>query len=184
MSDRAPLLRVSTDETAPLIVALFNSFVVDFATRSAVGETALSYFIIKQLPIVHPARFKDDMGWGCTYADLIVPRVLELTYTSSELRDFAEHLGSEDQPFSWDKDRRFQLKCEIDAALFRLYGMERDDVDYILETFPIVKRNDERSFGEYRTKRVILEIYDEMTTSGLTGNAYPIRSAKSPEVSL
>lgn len=183
MSDRAPLIRVPADETAPLIVALFNSFVVDYAARSAVGGTDLSYFIIKQLPILHPARFQDDMGWGCTYADFIVPRVLELTYTSSELQDFAEHLGYEDQPFPWSEHGRFRLRCEIDAALFRLYGMDRYDVDYIMETFPIVKRDDERGFGEFRTKRVILEIYDQMMAADTTGNAYPAR-LRSPEISL
>lgn len=184
MSDRAPLLRVAADETSPLIVALFNSFVVDFAARCAVGGTDLSYFIIKQLPILHPERFQDDMGWGCTYADFIAPRVLELTYTSLELQSFAEYLGYEDQPFPWNEDRRFQLRCEIDAALFRLYGMDRDDVDYVMETFPIVKRDDERRFGEFRTKRVILEIYDEIVLADLTGNAYPTRQVRSPQVSL
>lgn len=184
MSDRAPLLRVATDETAPLIVALLNSFVVDFAARSAVGGTDLSYFIIKQLPILHPLRFQEDMGWGCTYADFTTPRVLELTYTSSEMQDFVEHFGHENHPFAWDDDRRFLLKCEIDAALFCLYGMSHDETDYIMETFPIVKRDDERDFGEFRTKYVILDIYDEMMTAAMTGNAYQTRSAQSPGVSL
>ncbi len=31
-----------------------------------------------------------------------------------------------------------------------------------METFPIVKRKDEAAHGEYRTKRVILEMYDQM----------------------
>lgn len=35
-------------------------------------------------------------------------------------------------------------------------------VDYIMETFPIVNRKDQKKHGEYRTKRVILEIYDAM----------------------
>jgi hypothetical protein len=61
----------------------------------------------------------------------------------------------------WDEERRFQLRCELDAAFFHLYGVERDDVDYIMETFPIVKRKDEQRYGEYRTKRVILELYDQ-----------------------
>jgi len=43
-----------------------------------------------------------------------------------------------------------------------LYGIERDDVDYIMETFRIWKQKEEKQYGEYRTKRVILEIYDEM----------------------
>ena len=41
--------------------------------------------------------------------------------------------------------------------MFRLYGIERADVDYILDTFPIVRRRDEQAFGEYRTKRLILD---------------------------
>lgn len=183
MSDRAPLIHIAADDAAPLIIALFNSFVVDYAARSAVGGTDLSYFIIKQLPILHPARFQNDMGWGCTYADFIAPRVLELTYTSSELQDFAEHLGYEEQPFRWSEDRRFWLRCEIDAALFRLYGVDRDEVDYIMETFPIVKRDDERGFGEFRTKRAILEVYDQMMAVGATGNAYPADVRRSPELS-
>jgi hypothetical protein len=67
------------------------------------------------------------------------------------------------------------LRCELDAAYFHLYGIERDDVDYIMETFPIVKRKDEKVFGEYRTKRVILEVYDEMGRAMETGEAYRTR---------
>lgn len=48
------------------------------------------------------------------------------------------------------------MRAEIDAAMFHLYGIGRDDVDYIMETFPIVKRKDVADYGEYRTKRLIL----------------------------
>ncbi len=79
-------------------------------------------------------------------------------------------------PFRWDEERRFLLRCELDAAYFHLYGIERDDVDYIMETFPIVKRKDEAreptGRGEYRTKRVILAIYDAMARAMETGEAY------------
>jgi hypothetical protein len=63
--------------------------------------------------------------------------------------------------FFWDAERHLSLRCELDAAFFHLYGIGADDADYILETFPIVKRHDEEEFGEYRTKRVILERYGE-----------------------
>ena len=69
---------------------------------------------------------------------LSFPACLNLTYTSSDLQPFAEDLGYDGAPFRWDEDRRFLLQCEIDAALFHLYGLERDDVDYVMETFPIV----------------------------------------------
>ena len=48
-------------------------------------------------------------------------------------------------------------------------------MDYIMETFPIVKRKDEKQYGEYRTKRVILEIYDEMRRAMETGVPYRTR---------
>ena len=172
MSDRAPLLRIEDAEAAALIVAAFNSFVVDFASRSAVGGTDLSYFIIKQLPILQPREFLNENRAGYTYAEFIVPRVLELTYTSWDLQPFAEDLGYDGPPFPWDEERRFFLQCEIDAALFHLYGIERDDVDYVMETFPIVKRDDERRYQEYRTKRVILDMYDEMAYAKQVGTAY------------
>jgi hypothetical protein len=57
----------------------------------------------------------------------------------------------------------------------RCYGIERDDVDYIMGTFPIVKRKDEKLYSEYRTKRVILEMYDEMRRAMETGEAYRTR---------
>ena len=105
-----------------------------------------------------PCPWDQEAG---TLADWIRPRVLELVYTSHSLEPFARNLGYTGPPFAWDPERRFQLRCELDAAFFHLYGIERDDADYILDTFPIVKKKDEATFGEYRTKRVILETYDE-----------------------
>ena len=49
-----------------------------------------------------------------------------------------------------------------------------------METFPIVKRKDEKQFGDYRTKRVILEIYDEMKRAMETGVPYETRLAPLP----
>lgn len=41
--------------------------------------------------------------------------------------------------------------------------MNCGDVDNILDIFPIVERRDETCFkGDYRTKRVLLEIYDAL----------------------
>jgi hypothetical protein len=70
------------------------------------------------------------------------------------------------------------LRCELDAAYFHLYGIERSDVDYIMETFPIVKRRDEQKYGEYRTKRVTLGMYDKMTQAIDSGE--PFQTALQP----
>jgi hypothetical protein len=64
------------------------------------------------------------------------------------------------------------LRAELDAAFFHLYGLECDDVYYVMDTFPIVRRKDEARHGEYRTKRLILERYDAMTAAIATGVPY------------
>jgi hypothetical protein len=97
---------------------------------------------------------------------------VELTYTAWDLAPFARDCGYDGPPFRWDEARRFLLRCELDAAFFHLYGIARDDADYILETFPIVKRDDVKRHGDYRTKRTILEIYDAMQTAIATGEPY------------
>ena len=51
-----------------------------------------------------------------------------------------------------------------------------DAVRYILDTFRIVRRKDEEKYnGDYRTKRVILEIYDDLAESIRTGQPYQTR---------
>jgi hypothetical protein len=109
---------------------------------------------------------------GIPISSWFVRCVLELTYTAWDLQQFALDCGYDGPPFRWDEERRFLIRCELDAAYFHLYGIDRDDVDYIMETFPIVKRKDEQKHGEYRTKRVILEIYDAMAEAVRTGQPY------------
>ncbi|MBN1461583.1 MAG: hypothetical protein JXA57_18795, partial [Armatimonadetes bacterium] len=150
--------------TAAMIVANLDSFVLDYAARQKVGGTHLKYHVFKQLPVLPPERYAEPCPWDASLSlrDWLLPRVLELVYTAHDLEPFARDCGYSGAPFRWDPDRRFALRCELDAAFFHLYGMSRGDVEYIMETFPIVKRHDEERFGEYRTKRVILENYDRM----------------------
>ncbi len=142
----------------------------------------MALFIIKQLSIVPPNKYTSICRWHSfiSLGDWIFPRTLELTYTAWDLETFAKDCGYDGPPFRWNEERRFLLRCELDAAYFHLYGIERDDVDYIMETFPIVKRKDEKEYGEYRTKRVILEIYDEMKRAMETGGPYETRLAPPP----
>ncbi len=65
-------------------------------------------------------------------------------------------------PFTWDEERRAQLRADLDALYAHLYGLTREELDYILETFPIVKRKDEEKYGEYRTKRLVLEAWEAL----------------------
>ena len=153
------------------------SFSLDYAARQKVGGTHLKYHTFKQLPVLSPATYAECAGWerGTVLRDWVLPRVLELTYTAWDLESFATDVGCDGPPFRWDAARRFLLRAELDAAFFHLYGIARDDVDYVMDTFPIVRRNDEKAHGEYRTKRVILEIYDAMSDAAQSGRPYQTR---------
>jgi hypothetical protein len=109
---------------------------------------------------------------ACCLAEWLEPRVVELTYTAWDVESFATDLGDSGPPFRWDEERRSAMRAELDAAFFHLYGVERDDVDYIMETFPIVKRKDEQHYGSFRTKELILEVYDAMAEATRTGKPY------------
>jgi hypothetical protein len=150
------------------------SFVLDYAARQKVGGTHLKYHTFKQLPVLAPSVYAADAPWsrGQTVRDWLLPRVIELTYTAWDLQPFARDVGDEGPPYLWDPGRRSVLRAELDAAFFHLYGISRDDADYILETFPIVKKHDEKAHGEFRTKRVVLERYDALAAAAARGQPY------------
>ena len=66
-------------------------------------------------------------------------------------------------PFAWDEADRRQRRARLDALYFHLYGIGKDDADYILSTFPIVRRHDERDFGRFLTRDLILAQMDALT---------------------
>jgi len=117
-------------ENSPLLMAaLFanlNSIVLDYIARQKVGGTSLTYFIIRQFPVLAPSAYSD------ANLSFIVSRVLELSYTSEDLRPFAGDLGYDGPPFPWDPDRRAVLKAELDACYARLYGLTREELRYVL----------------------------------------------------
>ena len=94
------------------------------------------------------------------------------------MRPWAEALGYEGEPFGWDEERRLRLKCELDAYYAHLYGLNRDELRYILDpsdikgpdfpsvTFPGLKRKEMEKYGEYRTRRLVLEEYDRLAKEG------------------
>ena len=212
-------LPVWTTATKPgrMLPSLLSSIACDFTARLKVGGTHLNFFIAKQIPVPPPAAFDQSTPWstaGRRIRDWLLPRILELTFTSWDLEPFANDCGYHGPPFRWDDERRFLLRCELDAAFLHLYlpaneggnwrpahcsdgcpydetstelaeleqhfPKPRDAVAYIMDTFPIVRRKDEKEFGEFRTKRVILELYDAILEAVSTGESYRTRLDPSP----
>lgn len=67
-------------------------------------------------------------------------------------------------PFKWHAERRSYIRADIDGLYAHMYGLHRDELDYILETFPIVRKRDEEKYDEYRTKRLVLDAYDRIAS--------------------
>jgi hypothetical protein len=196
------MLGLSARETL-FITANANAFAFDFCARQKISGSHVNIWIFKQLPAIQAALYKHQCPWSQEdLGDWFLPRIIELIYTAWDLENFAQDCEWPGPPFRWDEERRFLLRCELDAAFFHLYlpvqkngdwlpreaetardlarvresfTTPRDAVAYIMETFPIVRRKDEEKHAEFRTKRIILEIYDAMHESVCTGRPYQSR---------
>lgn len=49
----------------------------------------------------------------------------------------------------------------------RLYGLDKGDAAYILDTFPIVRVKDAAAFGRFRTKDLVLAYMDRLAAGDL-----------------
>ncbi|MGH2396439.1 MAG: Eco57I restriction-modification methylase domain-containing protein, partial [bacterium] len=195
----------SSLQLMPCFLANICGFPLDYAARCKLGGNNLNFYVFDALPAIEAQTYSALAAWhrGLRVVEWITPRVLELSYTAWDLESFAQDCGWSGPPFRWDEERRFLLRCELDAAFFHLYlpaeangdwrrargetaedlarikasfPTPRDAVAYIMDTFPIVRRKDEEKYeGDYRTKRVILEIYDALQVSSRTGQPYKTR---------
>jgi hypothetical protein len=159
---------LSATEVAALI-GILSSLPLDFSARHKVGGTHLNFFIAQQLPVLPPSAFTPDN------LAFLTPRVLELTYTSHAMRPWAEDLGYSGPPFAWDESRRAQLRADLDAFFARKYGLTRDELRYVLdpadtkgadypsETFRGLKAGELKIYGKYRTQRLVLAAFDQLT---------------------
>jgi hypothetical protein len=155
-----------------VIIANLNSLALDYAAKQKIAGTNLTYFYLKQFPVLPPDFYTEPR------LVFITPKVLELTYTSHSLAPFARDLGYDGPPFTWDEDRRAQLRADLDAFYARAYGLDRDELRYVLdpadvkgpdypsETFRVLKEKEIRALGEYRTRRLVLEAWDRMEADG------------------
>lgn len=156
-----------------LLIAQYNSFVFDYLLRQFLSQPSIPQGTFSQLPIVPRERFALlDPALGDA-VDWLIHRVIALTGSGVEMREWVSELGSHHSVRRpWDVDVRERYRAELDAAMFHLFGIARNDVDYIMDTFPIVKRKDNAAFGSYRTKEAILDIYDAMQVAIDSGMPY------------
>ena len=144
------------------IVANLNTFAFDFVSRQKVPGNNFTWYLLEQLPFIAPRDYDRRFG-AVTARELVRDHVLRLTYTAHDVAPFARDLGYDGPPFIWDEEERRHLRARLDALYFHLYGLGRDDARYVLSTFPIVRREDEKAFNSYRTRDLILAYLNALT---------------------
>ena len=160
------------------LLADFNSLIHDWGVRQKVGGVNLTFGYMNQIPTLAPSAYSQED------IDFIVPRVLELTYTSHSLKGWAEALGYEGEPFVFDPERRAILRAELDARYAKLYGLNEQELRYILdpadvygedypsESFRVLKEKEIAEFGEYRTRRMVLDAWKAQEEPFAVGDDY------------
>jgi hypothetical protein len=174
---------------AACLLANLDALAFDYVVRQKAQTTHLNWYIVEQLPMIArsgfgarlPAAFAERMRTGGlmngrhpapTVADFVIPQVLALSYTAHDLAPFARDLGYVDErgqvlpPFVWNDEERRRRTAALDALFFHLYGLGVDDAAYVLDTFPIVRQQDEAAFGRFRTKDDVLALLALLPPAG------------------
>jgi len=159
-------------------LAAANTFTMDFLVRMKVSLT-MALTILDSLPF--PRLPANDPS-----ARRLVSAALKLVCTGPEMNELWDEMSlagvvtprsGDGPPGTCDGAERLRLLAEIEAEVAILYGLSAGELGYILDTFPIVRKSDEKAYDEYRTKRVVLEVYDAMAEAARTGGAYVTRLA-------
>jgi hypothetical protein len=160
---------------AACLLANLNALVFDYVARQKVGSVHLNFFIVEQLPTLRPDAYADKCPWSRkeTLERWISERVLKLSCTAEDLIPLAQACGFKgsrgDGVHLWKETERAVLRAELDAAYFHLYGIQRDDVQYILSTFSNTGLIPEQERGSRQflwnhgsTGEMILEAFDRL----------------------
>jgi hypothetical protein len=164
-----PLIYVGKEHPRLSVIALgaLNSLPLDYIARQKVGGLHLNFYILKQLPLPAPEKL-------ISMELEILNRITYLTATPSVLDSMCQALQIDMPCFEWDESTRVVKQAELDAIYGYLYGLDRAKLAYILdpaeasegepngETFRILKEKEISEFGEFRSRRFILEAWDRL----------------------
>lgn len=147
-----PVLTCDDKSALSFLCANLCSIGLDYVARQKIQARHLNKFILEQLPVIPPADYTRSFGKKSA-ADIVKAEVLALTYTAHDMEPFARDLGYDGAPFAWDEMDRLKRRAKLDALYFILYGItNRDDVEYIYSTFPIVEREEMAAHKRYLSR--------------------------------
>jgi len=152
--DSVLMLGSSSSRHQLFLLGVFNSFVFDFTARQKLGGINVGFYNIKQFPMLSTNK-------GTIY-EMVERRVSDLLADNVAI---AQVLGEELRGGS--NQQREELIAELNGIVAIAYGLTREDLSYVLDTFSIVDAEESSRIGEYRTKRRCLEAYDRFAEMDL-----------------
>jgi hypothetical protein len=100
-------------------------------------------------------------------ARVLVSQAARLTCTGTEMMPFWSALAADgwvqalDNPGVVDQAARLDIRCQIEAVVARdVFGLTKEELTHILDSFDGYARKETREFGEYRSKRLALQSFD------------------------
>lgn len=155
-------------------LAVANSFVMDALARKKLSSSHMTFTLVDSLPF--PRRPLED-----PVTQALARRVLRLVCVSVEMTPFwnrmaalglSEPVAENTVPASAlvQPSGRSAVRAELDALVARqVFGLSRDELGAVMDAFPVVKRRDEKQFGAFRTKDLILAAFDSLPASSPPG---------------
>jgi hypothetical protein len=146
-------------------LAVANSFCEDYLTRKKVA-LHVSLSVLDSLPFPR-------LSLSHPVVDRLARLALRLTCTSPEMTAYWNAMAANgwceaipeyvSPPGFLDPEQRATARAEIDAVVARhLFDLSAEELAVILDTFPVLRRREEKTYGEFRTKRLVLEWYDKV----------------------
>ncbi|MCO6438185.1 MAG: hypothetical protein J5J06_13910 [Phycisphaerae bacterium] len=89
--------------------------------------------------------------------------MLKLTCTAEDMVPLAVAAAFDKGIHKWNPTERAELMAELDAAYFHLYGLSRDEVEYVMSTFAGASKAEQFDFGDATTADLVLEAYDVLS---------------------
>jgi len=175
VTNKLPLLLTNTDPIRELcLLGNLCAFPFDYVVRQKLGDVSMNKFIVEQLPVLPPDTYAKPCPWDhrTTLESWISQRVLKLTCTAEDMLPLADACHFTSGSFQaeyggrlnkWDEAERAELMAELDAAFFHLYGIGRDDVEYILSTFKGIHDQPALFQGASSVAQRIVQKYAEMS---------------------
>ena len=78
------------------------------------------------------------------------------------MKPLAEAAGMDPPVHKWNEGERAELAAELDAAYFLLYGIDREDVEYILSTFAGAGKTEDGLFDNLTAAQRVLAAYEAL----------------------